>query len=78
MTVKQENIVKETEKAICLTIGLKMNDNGEMMFINGKPGFFTKVNAWFPKSQIVDNEIPTWLASAKMKEAHFNITDIIY
>jgi len=83
MNISKLTIEKETEKAICVIVALKHNDNGEHMFVDGKSGFFKKVTAWFPKSQIKDGEVPAWLVASKKQELReygyrFNITDIVY
>jgi hypothetical protein len=79
MTIRKENIVKETEKALQIIIGLRQCDNGKYMIVRGNGGYFKEVMAWVPKSQInTENEIPQWLATKILREAHLNITDEIF
>ena len=86
MTLNKEHIVKETEKAILLTIGYKYDENAPAITFTlptgeTKSGFYRRVDVWFPKSQLNENnEFPSWLVATKKREANFRhtVSDIIF
>lgn len=64
MKTKGLPIKAETEKAIQFEVGFRFNENAPSVVYGreGEQNLGTGylVNAWVPKSIIVDGEIPTW------------------
>ena len=66
-------ILKETEKAILVNIGVRMCDNGEYRVVNGKGGFFKDINVWAPKSIVSNSQIPGWFILNKLREMNIRM-----
>ena len=77
-SINNLTIEKETEKAICVVVCKKLDDNGTLEYdADGCAGFFKNVTCWFPKSQIkADGQVPAWLIAAKQEELKENGTRI--